>query len=248
MTFGLRNSAQTFQRFIDEVLRGLDFCFVYIDDILIASTSFEELQHLETVFQRLKDYGVVVNTPKYVFDRSEVRFLGYRVSSNGTCPLPERVDAIRGYNLPDTVKNLWQFLDMLNFYRRFIPNAAQLQTPLNDHLQDNVKGNIPVNLTAASVRAFEACKESLAQATLLAHSKPDAPLALFTDAPILLWALPFNNTSMEPWSHWRSSPRSWGLSRAQIRSIRLRASSYLPGYKTLQTYGRGKTLHGVYRS
>ena len=125
---------------------------------------------------------MVVKSSKCVFGRSEVRFLGYRVSFNGTCPLPERVDTIRSYNRPDTVKNLRQFLGMLNFYRRFIPNAAQLQAPLNDHLQDNVKGKTPVKWTATSVRAFEACKESLAQATLLAHPKPDAPLALFTDA------------------------------------------------------------------
>jgi hypothetical protein len=42
MSFGLRNAAQTFQRFIDEVLRGLDFCYAYIDDVLVASTSEEE--------------------------------------------------------------------------------------------------------------------------------------------------------------------------------------------------------------
>ena len=39
MPFGLRNTAQTFQRFMDEVTRGLDSVFVYIDDILIASTN-----------------------------------------------------------------------------------------------------------------------------------------------------------------------------------------------------------------
>lgn len=39
MPYGLRNSAQTFQRFIDQILRGLDFVFVYIDDILVASTN-----------------------------------------------------------------------------------------------------------------------------------------------------------------------------------------------------------------
>jgi hypothetical protein len=62
MTFGLRNAAQTFQRFIDKVLRGFNFCYVYIDDILIASSSHEEhLNHLRTLFQRLEKYGVVVN-------------------------------------------------------------------------------------------------------------------------------------------------------------------------------------------
>ena len=70
----------------------------------------------------------------------------------------------------------------LNFYERFIPNAAQLQAPLNDHLQDYVIRKTPVNWTAESVQALEACKESLAHAALLAHPKPDAPLALFTDA------------------------------------------------------------------
>lgn len=52
MSFRLRNAAQSFQRFIDEVLRGLDFCFSYIDDILVASTSEEEhIKHLRIIFE-----------------------------------------------------------------------------------------------------------------------------------------------------------------------------------------------------
>eukprot|EP00794_Sanderia_malayensis_P019753 gene19753-biopygen16402 len=58
MPFGLRNAAQTFQRFIHQVLRGLDFVFAYIDDLLIASSSeSEHLQHLQILFARLSDYG-----------------------------------------------------------------------------------------------------------------------------------------------------------------------------------------------
>jgi len=68
MTFGLRNAAQTFQRFIDEVLQGLEFCYAYIDDILIASISEEEhLRHLTILFERLRKYGVVINPAKCVF-------------------------------------------------------------------------------------------------------------------------------------------------------------------------------------
>jgi cleavage and polyadenylation specificity factor subunit 1 len=183
MTFGLRNAAQTFQRFIDEVLRGLTFCYAYIDDILIASTSQEEhLDHLRILFQRLEKYGVVVNPAKCVFGLPEVRFLGYLVSGSGTRPLPEKVDAIREYKQPQTVKGLRQFLGMSNFYRRFIPGAAKMQAPLNDLLQGNVKGRMPVTWNPAATAAFEQCKDALAQATLLAHPKPDAPLAIFTDA------------------------------------------------------------------
>jgi len=54
MSFGLRNAAQTFQRFMDGILIGLDFCYTYIDDILIASSSPKEhYEHLKVLFERL---------------------------------------------------------------------------------------------------------------------------------------------------------------------------------------------------
>lgn len=183
MTFGLRNAAQTFQRFIDEVLQGLEFCFAYIDDILVASSSHEEhLRHLEILFKRLKSYGVVINPGKCVFGKSEVRFLGYLVSDTGTRPLPEKVSAIRSFPQPHTVKQLRQFLGMVNFYRRFLPKAAHIQAPLNQLLQGNEKGKTPVKWTPEAIKAFEDTKECLAQATLLAHPALGAPLTIFTDA------------------------------------------------------------------
>jgi hypothetical protein len=54
MSFGLRNAAQTFQRFMDDTLRGLDFCFAYLDDILIFSRTPEDHEsHLRTIFERV---------------------------------------------------------------------------------------------------------------------------------------------------------------------------------------------------
>lgn len=92
MPFGLCNAAQTFQRFIDHILRGLDFVYAYIDDILIASTSEEEhVQYICQVLQRLKEYGVVVNSNKCVFGKSKVTFLGIEVSAQGIKPLSEKV-------------------------------------------------------------------------------------------------------------------------------------------------------------
>jgi len=37
LPFGLKNAAQDFQRLMDSVLRVLDFLFLYLDDILVAS-------------------------------------------------------------------------------------------------------------------------------------------------------------------------------------------------------------------
>lgn len=183
MTFGLRNAAQTFQRFMDEVLRDLDFCYTYIDDILIRSSSLEEhLRHLNILFERLKLYGVVINPAKCVFGQTSVKFLGYTISESGTQPPPDKVETIRNYPRPQTVK-LRRFLGMTNFYRRFIPRAAAVQAPLNELLQGNVKGKAPVLWTKEAEIAFEETKDSLAQATLLAHQDLDGawqPLAFFS--------------------------------------------------------------------
>jgi len=62
MSFGLRNAAQTFQRFIDGVLEGLESCYAYIDDILIAlSLPEEHYKHFKILLRRLEEYGVVIN-------------------------------------------------------------------------------------------------------------------------------------------------------------------------------------------
>jgi cleavage and polyadenylation specificity factor subunit 1 len=72
---------------------------------------------------------------------------------------------------------------MLNFYRRFLPNAASLQAPLHDALSGpRVKGSHPITWTAVLDKAFEECKASLSQAALLAHPDSTATLALVTNA------------------------------------------------------------------
>ena len=92
MPFGLRNEAQTFQRFIDQVLHGLPFVYAYIDDLLITSASPEEhLLHLRQVLQRLNDHGIIINPAKCIFGASELDFLGHRVTSRGICPLDDKV-------------------------------------------------------------------------------------------------------------------------------------------------------------
>lgn len=183
MSFGLRNAAQSFQRFIDEVLRGLDFCFSYIDDILVASVSEEEhIKHLQIIFERLREYSLVLNPKKCVFGQPEVKFLGYMISKEGTRPLPDRVADILSYKRPTSAKGLRQFLGMLNFYRRFIPRASDAQSPLSDLLVPNLKGKAPINWTPEAISAFEKCKEELATATLLAHPCDNARLAIVSDA------------------------------------------------------------------
>ena len=68
LAMGMKNSQACMSKFINEVLRGLNFVFCYIDDILIFSQNMEEhFRHLTLVFERLKYYGLILNRKNNAF-------------------------------------------------------------------------------------------------------------------------------------------------------------------------------------
>lgn len=115
--------------------------------------------------------------------QAEVKFLGYLVTKNGLKPLPEKVEAIVSLETPTTVKALRRFLGTVNFYRKFIKNAAVILAPLDKILEGpKVKGSHPVTWNDELHESFTSVKHALADATLLLHPKIDADWAIFTDA------------------------------------------------------------------
>uniref|UniRef100_A0A5S6QYE8 RNA-directed DNA polymerase n=1 Tax=Trichuris muris TaxID=70415 RepID=A0A5S6QYE8_TRIMR len=182
MPFGLRNAAQTFQRVIDQVLRGLPFCYAYIDDLLIASTSQQEhLKHLEILFSRLQQFSIVINVQKCVFGATELDFLGHRVNEHGIQPLPQKVDVLLRFPRPTSVSKLRRFLGLINFYHRFIPHCASICKPLYE-LSNGSRRNGTVNWNSTEIQAFHEVKQALANAAMLLHPKPDAPTNVMVDA------------------------------------------------------------------
>ena len=183
MPFGLRNAAQTFQRFMDQVLRGMEFCYVYIDDVLIASsTPQEHKEHLRKVLQRFEQYGIIINPAKCLLGVTELNFLGHHVTQDGVSPLSEQVQVIRDFPQPKTLRKLREFLGLVNFYHRFIPHCATILTPLNELLKSTATNSRTLHWTTAATSAFEEIKNTLARATLLVHPKSDAPVNIMTDA------------------------------------------------------------------
>ena len=111
MPFGMKNSAQAFQRLMDQVFRGLDFVSVYLYDILIASRDeYEHKQHLREVLVKLRDNGMAVNASKCVLGQAFVKYLGQEISAAGVRPLPSKLQSIIDVPRPSTKVELQRYL------------------------------------------------------------------------------------------------------------------------------------------
>ena len=180
-TFGLRNSGATFQRMMDQLLGHLPFCRVYIDDILISSESHREhREHLRSVLEVLHSNGLVTRRDKCIFSASTIEFLGHDISGDGIRPLSSKVEAVNRFSRPTTVKQLQEFLGMINYYHRFIPNAAEILLPLY-HLSSSKQKELEA-WTPTHEHSFISAKNALAQAATLATPNNTNKLYLVTDA------------------------------------------------------------------
>ena len=87
MPFDLCNAAQTIQCFIDQVLHRLPFSYVYLDELLIASSSLEEhLQHLRAVLAGLQDHSIIINPAKSDLGAENLKFLSKATIQTTTPP------------------------------------------------------------------------------------------------------------------------------------------------------------------
>jgi len=201
MPFGLRNAAQTFQRYLDTALRGLTCCYGYIDDIIIASRDeTQHRSHLKQVLERFRKYGLTINLTKSILGVTEVEFLGYLADQHGIRPIPQRIKVLQNYQRPKNRTELRRFLGVMNFYRRFILHAALTQAPLHALLKGaRKKDHKSTHWTEETINVFEKTKNQLAEATLLLHPMENAPLTLTCDASDVAMGAALEQRINEKW-------------------------------------------------
>ena len=181
MPFGLCNSPATFQRMMDEVCDGLDWRVGsdYIDDIVIGSSTFEEhLQSLQSLFDRLNEYGLTVKLQKCKFCRTKLLFLGHVVSKDGIMPNPAKTKIVQEMKPPTDLKGLRRFLGVTGYYRRFIKDYAKIAKPLTTLLK---KGNL-YRWNESCQQAFCELKKSLTSSPILIYPNFKEKFILKTDA------------------------------------------------------------------
>lgn len=181
MPFGLANSPSTFERLIENVLRGLQWeeCLVYMDDIIVPAENFEQgLVRLEHVFQRLEQANLKLKPSKCVFFKKSVRFLGHLVSEEGVETDPDKINTVSNWTIPRNKKQLRSFLGLCSYYRRFVSGFAAIARPLHKLCEKAEK----FQWSDEANNAFELLKTALTSTPILAYPQLGKTFILDTDA------------------------------------------------------------------
>nr|CAD2122664.1 unnamed protein product [Meloidogyne enterolobii] len=188
MPFGMTNAVATFQRFMNRLFEGIlnQFVFVYIDDILVASNSFEEhISHLKIIFERIREAGLKLKIKKCCFLAKELPFLGHILTQEGIKKDIDRVKPILEFPIPTTQKKLQSFLGFMTYYRKFIYEFGKIAAPLFRLLKKDNK----IKIGEEEKEAFETLKKKIAENVVLyfpdfdaAQKDPKRMFIIMTDA------------------------------------------------------------------
>ena len=182
VSMGLSSGPSAYQRLVELVMKGLSQVIVYIDDIIIHSSTHEEhLKKLDEVLARLSKHNLKANLKKCSFGVSETMYLGFRLTKDGIVPGTDKLKAVKEAAPPSSIKQIRQFLGLCNFFRGHIQHFAQLTSPLTKLTtkEANWKGG---QLPTEALRAFRNLQSLLCSQPVLAYPRRDRTYALITDA------------------------------------------------------------------
>ena len=122
-----------------------------------------------------------LNVAKSTFGASEVNYLGYTIDGDGIKPGREKLEAVKKFQMPDSIKKIREFVGLANYFRFLIPefsrNATQL-TKLTKASSGYKEGEMPLE----SQQAFVYLRQKLCEEPLVSHPKPGLLYHLTTDA------------------------------------------------------------------
>ena len=135
LPFGITSAPEHFQRRMSEILQGLNGVVCLVDDILVYGTTQEEHDtHLMAALQKIKEAGLTLSKDKCEFNQTHIKYLGQQIDKTGVRPDPDKVHAIQNMRPPTNVRELRQFLGMINQLSKFSPFLADQSKPLRDLL------------------------------------------------------------------------------------------------------------------
>jgi hypothetical protein len=136
MFFGLTNAPATFQSMMNHLFRELineGYVTIYMDDILIHTPNDPELhcRVVNNVLRILTVNDLYLKPQKCQFEQTEVEYLSVVISEDSIAMDLIKVQGVKNWKRPTTLKDIRAFLGFLNFYRMYIRNFSMLAAPLN---------------------------------------------------------------------------------------------------------------------
>ena len=186
MFFGFCNAPPTFQAFMNHIFADYiqeKWLKVYMDDMGIHTRDDLALHHERTrkVLLRLQEHGLTLKLSKTTFDAPRIEFLGMIIGQGEIKMDPRKLEAIRDWKPPTTVKGIRSFTGFANFYRKFIPGFSNIVAPLNLLTRKNE----PWNWTPLQQRAFDHLKEIFTSAPILLIPDVSKPFSIMTNTSLI---------------------------------------------------------------
>ena len=197
MPFGLCNAPATFQRLMERCMGDLNLqdCLIYLDDIIIfSSTFYEHMERLQAVFERLQEHNLKLKPSKCELFKGRVSYLGHEVSDEGIHTDPAKIEAVKSWPVPKSIKDVCRFLGSTGYYRKFIQGFAAIARPLNDLLvghvtnpkakKKSVQKQLPLKWGPEQQSSFEAVIDKLINPPVLAYADYSLPFKVHMDASL----------------------------------------------------------------
>ena len=206
MPYGLCNALATFQRLMQNCLGELNLTYtlIYLDDVIVYSKTEEEhLVCLCAVLEQFMEHGLKLKPSKCNFFRTEIIYLGHKISAAEMEPGTDGLKVIAEIAPPATYTQVCKFLGTMGYFRCFIKGYARIAKLLNDLLQgENSKlKSKSLGLPPDTLATFQELKMKCLTAPVLVFIDFKKPFLLETDASIEGLGVVLSQKQDDCWYH-----------------------------------------------
>ena len=186
---GLNSSPAYFQRLLDQELKQIDRCYVYIHNVVVSAHSHEQsLSILGKVFQRFRENNLKIKPSKCHIGTGIISYLGYEISAGkGIQPGLAKTLTVRDFPELTSIKEFRAFIGLTSFFRRAIKDYSLLSGPLNKLVRKDSNystGRLPVEAR----KSFENLKSALISRPCLAPVNFNEHFIVTSDASEIHYA------------------------------------------------------------
>ena len=136
----MKNAPAIFHRMVNKLVRDIDGCEGYIDDVVIYSDNWSNhIRQIKRFFQIMREAKLTINLMKREFGKATVKYIGDIVGHGQERPLDAKIQTIAKFLIHTSQKELARFLGMAGYYRNFLFECFRNCCTTNKFVKQNRK-------------------------------------------------------------------------------------------------------------